>query len=135
MTAKLNKVSIRELSPVLVAHDVDLAVEFYTTKLGFDLAGQMGEPTEYAIVARGGSSIHFKRIDQPLIAGGAFVGNLNAGKGGVYILVDEVDAIARELVERGVAEAIEPEDKDYGMRDFWIVDPFGYAIAFGSRLD
>ncbi|MEM1211960.1 MAG: VOC family protein [Planctomycetota bacterium] len=121
-----------ELSPILAAHDVQQALDYYEHRLGFEVSGKMGDPIEYAIVSRDGFSIHFKRIDEPLTAEGAFTGNLNAGKGGVYILVDDVDRVAAELVQRGAAESIIPEDKEYGMRDFWVPDPFGYAIAFGS---
>ncbi len=125
---------IHELSPILAVHDVEQALAFYTEKLGFELVAQMGDPTEYGIIQRDNFSVHFKRLDQPLVANGAFEGNLNAGKGGIYVLVSDVDAVARELEDRGAAEKIEPENKDYGMRDFWIADPFGYAVCFGAKL-
>ncbi|PTX97599.1 hypothetical protein DB346_21665 [Verrucomicrobia bacterium LW23] len=125
---------IQQLCPILVAHQVDAAVRYYVERLGFTLLGTMGAPTEYAIVERDGFAIHFKRIDEPLVADGAFRGNLNEGKGGVYITVADVDAVATELVTRGAIAGGAPEDKDYGMRDFWVADPFGYVVCFGSRL-
>lgn len=125
---------IQDLSPILAVHDVELALDYYEKKLGFSILGKMGTPVEYGIVHREKYSIHFKRIDNPLIAKGAFEGNLNAGKGGAYITVEDVDAVAAELVKRGASDSIEPESKDYGMRDFWIADPFGYAIAFGTKV-
>ena len=48
------------------------------------------------------------------------------------VVVENVDEVYRELVERG-AEILSPiEDKAWGMRDFSVVTPDGHRILFGQ---
>jgi uncharacterized glyoxalase superfamily protein PhnB len=37
-----------------------------------------------------------------------------------------------ELKENGVEHIPKPEDQDYGMRDFEVVDPWGNRLTFGK---
>jgi len=121
--------------PILAVPDVVAALAYYEEKLGFRIKGQMGEPPNYGIVERDGCTIHFLFSHHPAISaqpiGG---GNADDGKGGVYVEVADVDAVAADLVARGTAAEITPEDKPYGMRDFWFRDPNGYMLAFGMPL-
>jgi uncharacterized glyoxalase superfamily protein PhnB len=51
----------------------------------------------------------------------------------IYVQVNGIDAYFAELQGRRV-EATEPGDRDYGMRDFEVVDPDGNRIAFGEPV-
>ncbi|HEX5501761.1 MAG TPA: VOC family protein [Thermomicrobiales bacterium] len=52
----------------------------------------------------------------------------------VRVMVPDVDrywALARDMGARVLAPIA---DRDYGLRDFTIVDPDGFGVRFGSRL-
>ncbi|HET8626561.1 MAG TPA: VOC family protein [Thermomicrobiales bacterium] len=52
----------------------------------------------------------------------------------VRVMVPDVDrywALAREIGARVLAPIA---DRDYGLRDFTIVDPDGFGVRFGTRL-
>lgn len=53
----------------------------------------------------------------------------------LYIFCHDVDAMYDELKKNGIEQLSEPEDQDYGMRDFEVVDPWGNRITFGKRID
>lgn len=120
--------------PILAVPDVGAALDYYEKKLGFRAVARMGEPANYGIAERDGHAIHFLRSRHPAASAPALGGNVDDGKGGVYVEVEDVDACARDLVARGAAAALTPEDKPYGMRDFWLRDLNGYLIAFGRKL-
>lgn len=126
--------SIRSTIPVLAVPDVPAALQYYEAKLGFRIKGQMGEPVSYGIVERDGSTIHFVFSHHPIALAQAVGGNVDDGKGGLYVEVEDVDAVAVELEGRGAVAGIMPQDKPYGMRDFWFRDLNGYLIAFGMPL-
>lgn len=52
----------------------------------------------------------------------------------LYVFCKDVDAMYTEVVKRGVRLISIPEDRDYHMRDFDIVDPEGNQLTFGTGL-
>ncbi len=119
---------------MIAVPDVDAALAYYRDKLGFTISGQMGEPTNYGIVQRDVITIHFFFSHHPSATALPLGGNVDDGKGGIYVEVSDVDALATELHGRGLAQSLVPEDKEYGMRDFWIRDLNGYILAFGTKI-
>ena len=107
--------------------DVTAAAEYYKDKLGFTIRVIWGEPPFYAIVERGKVSINFINSE-------TFVGD-RGDVGGAYIMVDDVDELHAELKANGVELWGEPEDRDYGMRDFIALDNNGYRLCFGRDLE
>jgi len=53
------------------------------------------------------------------------------GQGAVCIFVEDVDALYAEVVARNAKVVKPPQDYDYGMRDFDVVDLDGNEIVFG----
>jgi hypothetical protein len=59
---------------------------------------------------------------------------------GCYLYVEDADELYSEYAARGLpGEGIPrlhgpPEDSDYGMREFAVVDPDGNLLRIGSRL-
>ena len=49
----------------------------------------------------------------------------------VYFYADDVDALYRELSDRGATILMPPALPGYGMYDFRVRDPTGYVFAFG----
>jgi uncharacterized glyoxalase superfamily protein PhnB len=53
------------------------------------------------------------------------------GNGGICVFVRDVDAVHAELVSRGANVVKPPQDYDYGMRDFDVIDLDGNQLTYG----
>jgi uncharacterized glyoxalase superfamily protein PhnB len=58
--------------------------------------------------------------------------NQGVGRTGVYVVVDEVDALFERARDAGAEVVMEPADQDYGSRDFTVRDPEGNLWSFGT---
>ncbi|MDQ2859330.1 MAG: VOC family protein [Pseudomonadota bacterium] len=56
--------------PQLLVNDLAVSLDFYTTKLGFQVAFSYGEPPSYAQVARGGGRLNLRRACGPIYSEG-----------------------------------------------------------------
>jgi len=113
-------------APVLSVDNAVDTARFYKEKLGFEIAFTYGDPPYYVVVKRGqGVSIHFSEREdctakiQPCC---------------VYIFVTNVDAVYDEYLSKGVDVAAPPENQEYGMREFDVVDPNGHFLTFGQDV-
>ncbi len=129
--------TIEHIDAMLIAEDIDTTVAFYCDKLGFELGFIIKEGiVPYASVYRDDVSINFRE------------GKISTGpgkNGGIVIQVDDIDEFYEELKSRkafgkefpknypGIREH-PPEDKDYGIRDMFLVDPNGYIIHILTPL-
>jgi len=53
--------------------------------------------------------------------------------GAAYFVVDDVDALHREIIERGVVTALEaPEDTPWNTREMVVIDPDGNRLRFAN---
>jgi catechol 2,3-dioxygenase-like lactoylglutathione lyase family enzyme len=107
------------ISPWFPVSDIAAAVAFYRARLGFDLGWIWGDPPTHANVCRG--AIDISLMQKPP----------EAGTGEAYVALRGVDAYFAELRGRGV-EVSELDDREYGMRDFALVDPDGNRLVFGE---
>jgi catechol 2,3-dioxygenase-like lactoylglutathione lyase family enzyme len=118
-----SKPRFEAVTPRVPVGSVEEALTFYRDQLGFDLGWKWGAPITHANVCR--DSISLDLISAP------------AGRGGTamaYIQVRGVDAYYSELKGRGVGLG-DLADRDYGMRDFEVVDPNGNRLAFGEPTE
>jgi catechol 2,3-dioxygenase-like lactoylglutathione lyase family enzyme len=99
--------------------DITAALEFYCVSLGFDLGWKAGDPATHANVCR-------DDIDITLVLNPSGVGS-----GNVYVYTSGVDGYHSQLSTREV-EVGALENRDYGMRDFLVRDPFGNRLVFGQ---
>ena len=112
------------MSPQLVVADLDRSLEFYTTKLDFDI--EFRHEDFYAGITRDGFSIHLK-------SGTASVEERKRKKENedldIVFVVEEVEAIYNEYLNKQI-EILQPLcERPYG-KEFYIVDPDGYILAF-----
>ena len=56
-------------------------------------------------------------------------------QGALCIFVEDVDALYAELLTRKAKVVKPPQDYDYGMRDFDVVDLDGNQIFFGMGIE
>ena len=116
-------VKVTSVLPVVGVDDLDKSVEFYVDALGLTETFRFGEPPFYAgVQVAEGLDIHLNTKAD------------HAGKGEIYLTVDDADAMLAQLKSKGVAIEIELADQPYGMRDFSVRDPAGNFITLGTPL-
>jgi hypothetical protein len=54
-----------------------------------------------------------------------------SGNGGICVFAGDVDAVYAELAARGARIVKPPQNYDYGMRDFDLIDLDGNQLTFG----
>ena len=109
--------------PVFTVRDAAATGEFYTSVLGFskDWEHRFGDGFPlYVQVSRDSLTLHLSEHGEP-------------GPSTVFISVDDVDAVYREVAANGL-EADAPRDQPYGVRDFAFDDPAGNRITIGTAL-
>lgn len=122
--------------PTLRYHDAAKAIDWLIDAFGFT--------RHFVVEGEGG------RIDHAQLTYGSgmlMCGSHNAGSsgdlvstvrlqgaptGGAYVVVDDVDAHARRAREHGAEIVQEPEDQDYGGRNYTCRDLEGNVWSFGD---
>lgn len=120
--------------PTLSYRDADAAVRYLTDIVGFTESvvhrGGTDRPIAHAeLLWPDGGGIMFGSVptDSPWSgrAGGP-------GTGTVYLSTDEVDALAGRVTGAGWTVLREPNDTEYGSREFAFLDPEGNAWSVGT---
>jgi catechol 2,3-dioxygenase-like lactoylglutathione lyase family enzyme len=111
-----------QIHPSLAVNDIVEAAEFYTTKLGFNLAFTWGEPPTMAGVNLGNVQIFLEK-GTPSPKGLA-----------VFFVVGNADELYEFHRANGVEVLQPPGDREYGIRDYTVRDLHGYQLGFGHHL-
>lgn len=114
--------------PILPCRDLDETLAFYGA-LGFSIDFEELEPAPYAIVSLGEAEIHFSAA--PVTA---------AALAGAYLRVESADAIHQTWSQLGLPATGAPSvgaiaDREWGMREFELVDPSGNRLRVGHRSE
>lgn len=118
----------RTSTPVLASSDYARSRTFYRDGLGFAVVEEGGEPPAFGILRRDGAELFVDAFR-------CRVRNDTGDHGwDAYLRLDDVNALAEELRERGVEIAGGPTDTNYGMRELEVVDPDGNRVGFGQEL-
>ena len=115
------------INPVVHFRDLGAGARFLVEAFGFDereaTKGPDGELVYVELTLDGAS----------LGVGSTEVGSLfDLGPTGVYVSLDEVDAMHERAVAAGAEILMPPTDQDYGSRDFVAKDPEGNLWCFGT---
>jgi catechol 2,3-dioxygenase-like lactoylglutathione lyase family enzyme len=102
--------------------DLQAAIEFYTTKLGFDLAFTWGDPPSFAGVNLGGVQV-FMTPGEP-----------HPESCSLYFVVTDADELCAYHRANGVEIVQPPQDREYGLRDYGVRDLNGYYLNFGHNI-
>jgi len=116
---------INQITPLLLARDLETAVAFYVQQLGFTLAFRYED--FYAGIEMNGNVIHlktdYKWTDKPKHRDNDHIDLLFS--------VDDVEAVFEEISKKNI-EIVQPlREMPYG-KEFYITDPDGHVIAFVS---
>ena len=109
---------------VFTVRDIAKSIEYYRDALGFIVTFQYGEPIFYACLCRDEVALHLLSAHET---------KRLPGNGSICVFVKDVDAVHAELAARGAAVVKPPQNYDYGMRDFDVVDPDGNQLTFGME--
>ena len=109
---------------VFVVRDMAKSVEHYRDALGFTVTFQYGQPTFYACLCRDEVSLHLLAAQET---------KRLPGNGGICVFVNDVDWVHADLVARGAKVIKPPQNYDYGMREFNVVDLDGNHLTFGME--
>lgn len=110
------------LHPALTVSDVNAAVTFYTSKLGFKPGFTWGDPPTIAGVDIGTVSIHLCQ-GTPSPAGCA-----------VHLVVGDVDELHELHRRNGVTISGPLTDRSWGLREYEVLDLHGYRLRFGQHI-
>ncbi len=118
-----SKTSFRSITPRFPVADVREALSFYVDGLRFEEGWQWGSPPTHANVCRDSISLDLIAVpedrQQTALA---------------YVQCSGIDQYHAELRARDV-ECTDLANRDYGMRDFEVIDPWGNRIAFGEPVE
>jgi uncharacterized glyoxalase superfamily protein PhnB len=115
--------------PVLHVSSSKTAEEFYCNKLGFQKHSayhfdeSKADPC-YMVLSRDKAWIHLSSFSGDAVPGGV-----------VYLLVDHVDAIYEELIQKNVAIHLKPTNQTWGNREMYVKDADGNSLRFTQELN
>lgn len=116
------KPNISHFAAIFPAKNPETLAIWYAEKLGFEITFKWGQPVDYVVTNKDHKiSIHFSRSEKE---------NLQPAM--VYMFCEDVDSIYAEFEKKGVQRITKPEDQDYSMRDFDLIDPEGNRLTFGT---
>ncbi len=115
--------------PVLPARNLQETVEFYQN-LGFETHFDPESQGDYAIMTYGSLELHFSLLPE-IIPSESYAE--------CYLRVNQVDELYRKFQAQSLPIAGIPrmgplENKPWGMREFYIVDPSGNLLKIGQVL-
>lgn len=123
-------VTIFAAVPVFRVASVARSMAWYSDVLGFtgDSVGPPADPL-FAILNRDGVELMLQKIRH----GVAMARAAGGAEGGwdVYLRIDDAEAF-REMVKSKVPAVGPIEDREYGCREFVLIDPDGHTIVLGE---
>ena len=112
--------------PVLHVSGATVAEEFYCERLGFRQTFAYrpfgGTDPCYMGVTRDDVELHLSSFSGDGVAGGV-----------VFVGVQDVDELHKELKAKGVAIYLEPTNQSWGNREMYVVDADNNSIRFVHR--
>lgn len=119
------------VSPFFIVERLERSIAFYRDALGFDLQLLVPEDDPFfAIVGRDGVRVFLKHVG-PDVPPQPNPSRHPWARWDAFVHVEDPDALAAELADRGTAFREELADTDDGLRGFEIEDGDGYVLFFG----
>ncbi len=127
---------LKAITPFFIVDDLAATLEFYQSKLGFDVLHKGGDENGdfWAMVVRDQVTLFLKAIT-PDIHPLPNSSRHEWARWDAYILTDDPDSLHREFVDRGVAMHRELSDTSDGLRAFEVAENNGYVLCFGRPID
>jgi MerR family transcriptional regulator, thiopeptide resistance regulator len=122
-----------DVIPLIACEDIGATHDFLVGSLGFSSAGLERESDGRVVhgEVRAGERriwLHLTTVEHGL----ATPRTLGASGGGIVVLVDDVDAHFERARAAGATILSDPTDKEYGQREYGVVDPDGHSWWFAT---
>lgn len=127
----MSKGKLTGSAPILLVADVVSSAEWYREKLGFSYE-LYGDPVSFCILNR--DNFHLMLREVKNISDIKPHWKIVEKMWNVYFWVDDVEAFYKEFQESGATIDYELHLKPYGVKEFGIIDPDEYDIAFGQVM-
>ena len=136
-TATQAVTKLHSITPFFIVDDLQASLDFYCSKLGFEVAYKGGGDSEcddyWGFVSRDGVMIMLKHITpeihpQPSSSRHEWIG------WDAYIYTSDPDTLYAEYVSRSAPIHKELEDTSDRLRAFEIIDNSGYVLCFGRPI-
>ena len=128
---------LHSVSPFFIVDDLNATIDFYKSKLGFDVRHKGGgaEPHQdfWAFLGRDNVMLMFKAI-APGVHPQPNRTRHEWARWDAYIYTDDPDSLYQEFVSREVRMHRELANTNDGLRAFAIADNSGYILCFGRPL-
>lgn len=115
----------------LIVGDLERSKAFYREVFGLF---PLDEEEDFALFRFTGTFVALRHDPAHQGPPGEVLGLAQKGVGQFSIVVEDVDAVAAELEEHGVALISGPADRDWGMRSITFADPGGYTWGIAQDL-
>ena len=106
----------------IAVRDIQSAIDFYTTRLGFELGFVWRDPPEFAGLNLGEVQIFLDQREP------------NPEGCTLFFVVGDVDALYEYHRANNVEITTEIGDREYGLRDYSVRDLYGYVLTFGQYI-
>lgn len=116
--------------PQLFVSDITASCDFYTRKLGFEVAFVYGSPPFYAQVFRDGARLNLRHVDGPVFDARFRFRERDALS--ATITVDDIKPLFLEFQSAGMMFHQTLRTEPWGARTFIVQDPDGNLLAFTS---
>jgi predicted enzyme related to lactoylglutathione lyase len=119
---KISSITIKRMSPQFLVADINRSIDFYTKQLGFEVAFRYED--FYAGIIKDWHSIHLKLAKPSERQNKRSNEHLD-----ITFSIEDIEDLYEDIKAKS-AEVIQTlRDMPYG-REFYIVDPDGYILAF-----
>ena len=129
------KINLESLAPNVIVDDVNKAVEYYASTLGFTLIASVPETGKFnwAMVMRDGLTLMFQSLPSIQEDMPSLKIQSKGSIGTFYIRMTGVDALYQSI--KGKAKiAVDMRTTFYGMKEFVVEDLNGYFLAFAEEV-
>jgi catechol 2,3-dioxygenase-like lactoylglutathione lyase family enzyme len=119
-------------APILLVADVKASAAFYKEKLGFEINQIYDDPVNFCILKRDGLFVFLSQVadKSKIVPHYKNVHNM----WNIYFWTDNLQALHDEFKAKGVEIDYGPETREYGVKEFGIMDLDGYDVAFAEIL-
>jgi len=127
-----NHKQILGTAPLFMVKNLSRSLDYYCDTLRFVRPELWGDPPTFAMPHRDGFIIMLKEtaVNQSIAPNGLCDG------WDAYVWIEDADQLFAEVKERGATIKYEPcIQREYDMKEFAVVDPDGYMIAFGQHFE
>ncbi len=136
MTAERASIAIQNLCPLLQVFDMPRSLAFYRDQLGFEIVrrDRDRDDCDWVWLRWGAAELMlntaYEAHERPAAPDAARVAA--HADTALYVYTPDVDALAATWPDRSVAP---PVIRDYGMKQWTIHDPDGYALCFQCMVE